>query len=135
MAKLALHVRALALVVAARLLLSRRDTTIALRRLTRRSARLRPIEAEEALRAVQRAGRMAQATCLAQSVALAALFERAGRPVSLILGCRRYEDRHWGAHAWVLLDGEVWEPVPAGAHQELAELDAAHAWVPREGRD
>jgi hypothetical protein len=132
MGKVGLHARALLLVVAARVLLERRDTTVALRRLARRSPRrLRPLAAEDAVVAVQRAGRMAQATCLAQSIALAALFERAGEEASLVLGCRLYEDRHWGAHAWVVVNGTVWEPVPAGAHEELAELDAAHAWIPR----
>ncbi len=75
---------------------------------------------------------MAQATCLAQSVALAALFERGGEDATLVLGCRRYEDRHWGAHAWVVVAGEVWEPVVAGAHEDLAELSAAHTWIPKQ---
>jgi hypothetical protein len=73
---------------------------------------------------------MLRAACLAQSVALTALLERGGQAPVLVLGCRRYEDRHWGAHAWVVSDGAILEPVPAGEHSELAQLDAAHAWIP-----
>jgi hypothetical protein len=63
-------------------------------------------------------------------VALAAVLERRGHAPTLVLGCRQYEDRHWGAHAWVVVDGEVLEPVAGGPHQELARLDAVNGWVP-----
>jgi hypothetical protein len=85
---------------------------------------------DEALLAVQRAGRVTRAACLAQSIALVAMLERDGRDTVLVLGCRRYADRQWGAHAWVEAEGKVLEPVAAGAHEELAQLDAAHAWIP-----
>jgi hypothetical protein len=48
----------------------------------------------------------------------------------VVLGCRQYDDGRWGAHAWVIVDGEVLEPVPSGPHAELARLDAAGGWVP-----
>jgi hypothetical protein len=128
MGRIVLHVRALLLVAAARVLLRRHDTTWTLRRLARRD--VMPVVPADALIAVQRAGRLARAACLAQSVALTALLERGGAAPVLVLGCRRYEDRRWGAHAWVVLEGTVWEPVPAGAHEELAQLSAADAWIP-----
>ena len=131
MRKLWLQARALGLVVAARILLRRRDTTSALRRLARPGRRVRPVQPEAALSAVRRAGRMAHATCLPQSVALVALLERGGGAPVLVLGCRRYPNREWGAHAWVEADDRVWEPVIAAAHQELAQMDSAHAWMTR----
>jgi hypothetical protein len=130
MKRLVLQGRALALVTAARLLLGRRDTTWALQRLAKRTRSGARVPAEDALVAVQRAGRIAHAACLAQSIALTALLERGGAEAMLVLGCRRYEDRHWGAHAWVISEGTVLEPVPAGAHIELAQLEATNAWIP-----
>jgi hypothetical protein len=70
------------------------------------------------------------ATCLAQSVALAAVLERGQQHPTLVLGCRQYEDRRWGAHAWVIVGGEVLDPVPGGPHAELARLEATSGWVP-----
>ena len=131
MRRLWLQARALGFVVAARIMLRRRDTTTVLRRLARPGRRIRPVRPEAAVSAVRRAGRMAHATCLPQSVALVALLERGGRAPVLVLGCRRYPNREWGAHAWVEAGGQVWEPVVAAAHEELAEMDSAHAWNTR----
>jgi hypothetical protein len=130
MRRLVLQGRAVALVAAARLLLKRHDTTSVLRRLAKRPARQRALDVEAALVAVQRAGRLAKATCLPQSIALAALLTKAGKAPELVLGCRRYEDRHWGAHAWLIADGVVLEPVPAGQHIELAQMSAENNWLP-----
>jgi transglutaminase superfamily protein len=79
---------------------------------------------------VQRAGRILRATCLTQSIALAAVLERVDRPATLVLGCRQYDDGYWGAHAWVVVGDEILEPVPSGPHAELARLHAAGGWVP-----
>ena len=73
---------------------------------------------------------MLRARCLAQSVALAVLLQRAGRDASVVLGCRRYEDRRWGSHAWVVCGGEVLEPVMGEDHAELARYSAAQGWMP-----
>jgi hypothetical protein len=67
--------------------------------------------------------------CLAQSVAVAALLEHDHQHPTLVLGCRQ-EGRSWSAHAWVILGGEVLEPVRGGPHAELARLEAATGWVP-----
>ena len=131
MNRMTLHARAVVAVALARVLLRRHDTTWTLRRLAKPGRRgSRPLPTGSALLAVQRAGRVLGAACLAQSVALTALLARSGGKPVLVLGCRRYEDRHWGAHAWVVSDGAVFEPVPADKHDELAQLDAAHAWTP-----
>ena len=131
MRKVVLHGRALFYVALARALLRGHDTTWTLRRITRaRSPRARHVDGDSAVVAVRRAGRMAKATCLPQSVALVALLARDGVDPVLVLGCRRYEDRTWGAHAWVELGEKVLEPVPAGAHEELAVLQRSKAWIP-----
>ncbi len=124
-----LQVRAIAYVVAARMLLSRRGMPATLRALARRRAG-RAVDVEDALHAVRRAGRLAGATCLPQAVALTALLRRDGADPTVVLGCRRYDNGHWGAHAWVELDGVVWDPLPSGAHATLARCDAARDWVP-----
>jgi hypothetical protein len=128
---MALQIRAAVLVLRVVVLLRRRGTTAALRRLAvpggPDGGRIDP---ERAVVAVQRAGRVVRARCLAQSVALASLLERSGRDTAVVLGCRRYEDRRWGSHAWVLCDGAVLEPVAGGDHAELARYTAAQQWVP-----
>jgi hypothetical protein len=124
-----LYVRAGLTVVAARVLLRRRDTTEVLRRLTGETQATEGADASRMLVAVRRTGRLCGANCLARSVALTVLLHRAGERPALVLGCRRYDDGRWGAHAWVDANGRKFELVPAGAHEELAQLDAAHDWV------
>ena len=126
----ALEVRATALVLATRILLRRHSTTETLRRLAPTALHASDTPPSAALKAVQRAGGALRAPCLPQSVALTALLARAGQRPALVLGCRRYDDGNWGAHAWVVVDGQVLEPVAAEAHTELARLDSAHRWVP-----
>jgi hypothetical protein len=63
-------------------------------------------------------------------VVLAAMLEQAEQHPTLILGCRQYENRRWGAHAWVVVGGEILDPVPGGPHAELARLEGASDWVP-----
>jgi hypothetical protein len=70
------------------------------------------------------------ANCLPQSIALTVALGRAGYAPTLILGCRRYDARNWGAHAWVSVAGEVLDPIPSGPHQALAHLDAGTGWTP-----
>ena len=130
MGRIGLHGRALAYVVAARVLLRRHDATATLRRLVTSASTRGAPDAGQAMAAVQRAGRMAHATCLPQSVALVALLARPGTEPRLVLGCRRYDDQEWGAHAWVEIDGVVLDVVPSGTHQELAILDRARNWEP-----
>ena len=130
MGNLRLQFRSAVLVAAARIMLGRHGTTGTLRHLTRWYAGPIGVERVDALRAVQRAGRLLRAACLPQSVALTAVLTGAGDPPTLVLGCRQYGDGHWGAHAWVVVGGEVLEPVPSGPHAELARLDAASGWVP-----
>jgi len=50
----------------------------------------------------------------------AALLRRDGGTPVLVVGCQRYDDRTWGAHAWVRLDGTVLDPDPCGDHADLA---------------
>jgi hypothetical protein len=129
----ALRLRAALLLVAAEVLLRTRGATPALRTLARppRAGQARRgIDPASALAAVQRVGHVTRAKCLTQSVALAALLVRDGRETELVLGCRRYGAAQWGAHAWVVAEGEKLEPVVAGAHEELARCSAAHRWVP-----
>jgi len=93
------------------------------------------VDPHDAMRAVQRAGRLLRATCLAQSMALTTLLERDGQHPSLVLGCRRYGDNAWGAHAWVEVGTAVFEPVQAASHIELARLSAAGGWELRRADD
>lgn len=125
-----LQLRAAALVVLAQILLPRQGTTLALRRLQRTRRPAGPVDPIAAVRAVQRAGRMARAQCLAQSVALASLLDPDGGDVAVVLGCRLYEDRRWGSHAWVQYGGQVLEPVSADEHTPLARYSAERDWVP-----
>ena len=118
------------MLVAADVLLRARDTTTALRRLARPGRSGRGLDPSLALAAVQRAGRVTRAQCLAQSVALAALLVRSGQDAEVVLGCHRYAAGQWGAHAWVDCAGEKLEPVPAGPHDELARCAARERWVP-----
>jgi hypothetical protein len=84
---------------------------------------------QSALAVVRRASRRTGGgTCLAQSVVLTALLMRTGVEPDVVLGCRRYEDGRWGAHAWVELDGRVLEPVKAAEHTELTRCRASGRW-------
>jgi hypothetical protein len=125
-----LQLRAVALVILARILLHRRGTTDALRRMHRIRRPSPAIDTATAVQAVRRAGRVAGARCLAQSVALTALLDREAHDIVMVLGCRLYADRRWGSHAWVLYGDEVLEPVVADDHTPLARYSAAHDWVP-----
>jgi hypothetical protein len=122
--------RALCLVAAARVLLTRCPTPTVLRLLSRRRGHVAKhgIDHAAALGAVRRVGPRLGANCLPQSVALAALLQRHGDDPTLILGCRRYGDRDWGAHAWVEVGGRRLEPLVEPEHAELARLPAAQNW-------
>jgi hypothetical protein len=109
--------------------LRRRDTTATMRRLSDGGPWV-GFDANDALRAVRRAARILGANCLSQSIALAAACARNGLDPELILGCRRYGDGKWGAHAWVQLRGDVYDPLPSGEHQTLASISAGTGWVP-----
>jgi hypothetical protein len=117
-------------VILAQFLLRRRGTTHALRRLHRIRRRTTSVDPTAALLAVQRAGRVARARCLAQSVALAAMLDHEADEIAVVLGCRLYADRHWGSHAWVIYGGQMLEPVTADEHTPLALYSAEHDWVP-----
>jgi Transglutaminase-like superfamily len=110
--------------------LRQRDTTETLRRLVDNHTTTDLFDASDALRAVRRAARAVRANCLAQSVALTVAFARAGQQPQLVLGCRRYADGNWGAHAWVLLGPDVLDPLPSGPHAALATLEGRTHWVP-----
>lgn len=119
------------LLLCTRVLLSRRGTTATLRLLTRRiTGRASESEPRAALRAVRRAGRVLGGACLVQSVALTAVLERGDQHPTLVLGCRPQDGQLWTAHAWVIVGGEVLEPVRGQAHAELARLNASNQWVP-----
>lgn len=124
-----LQLRMTALLAATKRSLRRRDTTATLRRFsgTRRWA---SFDADDGLRAVRRAARALGANCLSQSVALTVACRRAGLDPELILGCRRYGDGKWGAHAWIVLESRVYDPLPSGDHQALASISAGTQWVP-----
>jgi hypothetical protein len=128
--KVRLQLRTVLMVAMARAFLVRRGTTATLRWLAGRRPASGEVRPAAALRSVQRAGTVLGAKCLVQSVALTAVLQRAGQEPTLVLGCRQYDDRHWGAHAWVVVGGEVFEPVVGGPHQELARLEAGNGWVP-----
>ena len=86
MRKVVLHGRALFYVALARALLRGHDTTWTLRRITRaRLPRARDVDEDDAVVAVRRAGRMAKATCLPQSVALVAPLVAFGMFVAVAL--------------------------------------------------
>jgi hypothetical protein len=125
-----LQARALAFVTAARLLLRRRGTAETLRRLGPARRSRGPVDTDAALVAVQRASRVAGGACLPQSVALAALLRRDGAAPVLVVGCQRYENRTWGAHAWVRVDGAVLDPDPCGEHADLAWYRSEDDWQP-----
>jgi hypothetical protein len=124
-----LQLRIMALLAATRRSLRRRDTTATLRLFTH-GAPWPPFDANDGLRAVRRASRLMKANCLSQSVTLAVACTRAGAGPELILGCRRYGDGTWGAHAWIVLDACVYDPLPSGDHQALASISAGTEWVP-----
>jgi transglutaminase superfamily protein len=124
-----LQLRITALLAATRRSLRRRDTTATLRRFTH-GAPWPSFDADDGLRAVRRASRLIGANCLAQSVALTVACARAGSDPELILGCRRYGDAKWGAHAWIILGAQVYDPLPSGEHQALASISAGTQWVP-----
>jgi hypothetical protein len=124
-----LQLRITALLAATRRSLRRRDTTATLRLFTP-GAPWPSFDADDAMRAVRRASRLMAANCLAQSVALTVACTRAGGSPELILGCRRYGDGKWGAHAWIVLESRVYDPLPSGEHQALASISAGTQWVP-----
>lgn len=125
-----LQARALLVLARAQLLLRRRGTATTLQLLARRRHSPRPLDPPVAVRAVRRAGRLTRGACLSQAVALTALLTRAGEDPTLVLGCRRYREGVWGAHAWVDLDGDQLEPVVSEEHQLLATCRPEHDWVP-----
>jgi len=124
-----LHLRITALLAATKRSLRRRDTTATLQRLAD-SGSWPSFDAGRSLRAVRRASRALGGNCLSQSVALTVAARRAGEDPELILGCRRYPDGVWGAHAWVVLNGRVYDPLPSGEHQALASISAGTRWIP-----
>lgn len=119
-----------ALLAATVISLRRRDTTATLRLLTGRAKPWPDFSPPHGLRALRRAARFFRANCLAQSVALTIALESAQTRPTLVLGCRRYQDKSWGAHAWVLVGTEVLDALPSGAHTPLAQLTAESLWVP-----
>jgi hypothetical protein len=124
-----LQLRIAALLAATKRSLRRRDTTATLLRFAD-GASWSSFDAPRALGAVRRASRVLGANCLSQSVTLTVAARRAGQDPELILGCRRYPDGVWGAHAWIVLEGRVYDPLPSGAHQALASISAGTRWVP-----
>ena len=113
-----------------RLLLPRRGTTATLRRLGPPPRAGGRVDTDAALLAVRRASRVAGGACLPQSVALAALLRRDGATPVLVVGCQRYENGTWGAHAWVRVNGAVLDPDPCGEHAELAWYRSEDDWQP-----
>lgn len=124
-----LHFRITVLLAATQRSLRRQDTTATLRRYVPGSP-LPAFSADDAMRAVQRAARALGANCLAQSTTLAVACARGGLDPELILGCRRYADGKWGAHAWIVVNAQVYDPLPSGEHQALAKISAGTQWVP-----
>ena len=124
-----LHLRITVLLAATKRSLRRQDTTATLRRYAPGSP-FPAFNADEGMRAVRRASRALGANCLAQSTTLAVACARAGLNPELILGCRRYADGKWGAHAWIIVDKQVYDPLPSGEHQALAKISAGTQWVP-----
>jgi Transglutaminase-like superfamily len=123
-----------ALVIAARVLLWRCSTPTVLRLLAGgrsgpgRRGRGVATDPHQATRAVQAFGNRVRAGCLPQSIALAAVLQRGGSEPTLVLGCRYYAPKAWGAHAWVEVAGERFDPVAQPDHAELARLKAANGW-------
>ena len=125
------ELRVAVLLAAVRLLLPRIGLVATLQRFAKPAPVAVPKapDATAAVDAVRRAARRTGGgTCLAQSVVLTALLMRAGVEPDIVLGCRRYEDGHWGAHAWVEVDGRLLEPVEAGVHTELTRCRASAQW-------
>lgn len=124
-----LHLAAVTTLAAARILVRLLGLQRTLVVLAGRSVgRPRDPEGARVVRAVRRAGSLVPgATCLVQSLAVAALLNRMGRPCDLVLGCRRRDDG-WVAHAWVEVDGERLEPVVGGVHHELARCRSTQGW-------
>lgn len=118
------------LLAATRLSLRRRDTTETMRHFSRRSRSWPSFSDTDALAALRVPARVLRGNCLAQSIALTVALQRAGEEPTLVLGCRRYDNREWGAHAWVVVDGRVLDARPSGPHQSLARLAASTQWVP-----
>jgi hypothetical protein len=133
------ELRVAILLVAVRLVLPRIGLAATLKRFARpgpspsvaarRNGGAVDVVGQSAVEAVQRAARRTGGgTCLAQSVVLTALLIRTGADPEVVLGCRRYQDGHWGAHAWVELDGRLLEPVRADEHTELTRCRASAGW-------
>ena len=64
-------------------------------------------------------------TCLRRSALLYHLLRRAGRPVELCVGVRRDPGGAFGAHAWLVREGEPYlerEPHPAAHHTIIARF-------------
>lgn len=118
------------LLVATRRSLRQRDTTATMRHFLRQDKQWRPFSDNDAFAAMRLPARALRANCLSQSIALAVAFQRSGHEPTLILGCRRYENREWGAHAWVLVGDRVLDALPSGPHEPLARLAANNQWVP-----
>jgi hypothetical protein len=116
-------------VVGAWTLLRRGRTTQAIRTLIRRGPRVDGLAPSGIAYTVRRISQKLHIDCLPQSVALAAMLERAGAKPVLILGCRRSDDAAWVAHAWVEIDGDALD-AGASAFMPLARLSADGAWVP-----
>ena len=124
-----LQLRMTVLLAATKRSLRRRDTTATLRRYADHG-HWPSFDADDGLRAVRRAARLLGANCLAQSVALTCAVTRAGLAPELILGSRRYGEAKWGAHAWIVLDAQVYDPLPSGEHRALASISAGTQWSP-----
>lgn len=93
-----------------------------------RARERRLIDPGAAASSVAAAGRILRADCLPQAVALAALLQRGGSDPTVVLGCRLYGPNQWGAHAWVEVGDERFDPLPGQEHSELARLSAAGHW-------
>lgn len=125
-----LQLRMATLLVATRLSLRSRDTTATMRHFLRGAKQWREFSDDDALAALRLPARALRANCLAQSIALTVALERSGQQPTLVLGCRRYENREWGAHAWVVVGNRVLDALPSGPHEPLARLAAKNQWVP-----
>ena len=128
--KAALHLELLVCGAAARLLVKSRGIEPTLRRLARPGAGWGSTAApNDAVRAARRLHRfVGRGTCLEESAALAAVLARRGGTPDLIVGCRRYPDGTWGAHAWVVADGVRCDLVPAGEHAALTRYSLDSGW-------
>lgn len=117
-------------VALSKVLLARLPTTTVLTALAgrRRAGSHGSVDPALAARSVAAAARRLRADCLPQAVALAALLQRGGSEPTVVLGCRFYGPSQWGAHAWVEVDGERFDPLPGPEHTELGRLSAAGRW-------